>query len=153
MFCAKNRTENQQIFEKWDHFENRPFSKGCNPCKGYSLCKMVRLGQKFKMPKTCEKRFYKSIRVVPRKKPLWKTPNIREFRPFGKSAILQGYSPCKGYSLCKMVNLSQKLKMPKTCEKRFYKGIRVVVRKKPLRKPKNSREMKPFWKSAIFQRL
>ena len=30
-----------------------------------------------------------------------------------------------------MVNLGQKLKMPKPCEKPFYKNIRVVVCKKP----------------------
>ena len=41
---------------------------------------MVSLGQKLKMPKTCEKRFYKNIRVVLCKKPLEKTPNIREMR-------------------------------------------------------------------------
>ena len=39
---------------------------------------MVSLGQKLKMPKTCEKRFYKNIRVVLCKKPLQKTPNIRK---------------------------------------------------------------------------
>ena len=33
-----------------------------------------------------------------------------------------------------MVSLGQKLKMPKTCEKSFYKNIKVVVCKKPLRK-------------------
>ena len=33
-----------------------------------------------------------------------------------------------------MVSLGQKLKMPKTCEKRFYKNIRVVLCKKPLEK-------------------
>ena len=83
LFCAKNRLKKHQIFEKWDHFENRP------SCKGYRLCKMVSLGQKFKWPKTCEKRFYKHVRVVLCKKPLEKTPNIREMRPFWKSAILQ----------------------------------------------------------------
>ena len=31
---------------------------------GYSLCKMVSLGQKSKMPKTYEKRFHKSVTVV-----------------------------------------------------------------------------------------
>ena len=41
---------------------------------------MVSLGQKLKMSKTCEKPFYKNIRVVLCKKPLEKTPNIREMR-------------------------------------------------------------------------
>ena len=49
LFCAKNHSKKHQIFDKWDHFENRP------SCKGYSLCKMVSLGQKFKMLKTCKK--------------------------------------------------------------------------------------------------
>ena len=31
------------------------------------------------------------------------------------------------YSLCKMVSLGQTLKMPKTCEKPFYKNIKVVL--------------------------
>ena len=83
LFCAKNRWKKHQIFEKWDHFENRP------SCKGYRLCKMVSLGEKFKWPKTSEKRFYKDVRVVLCKKPLEKTPNIREMRPFLKSAILE----------------------------------------------------------------
>ena len=33
-----------------------------------------------------------------------------------------------------MVGLAQKLKMPKTCEKPFYKNIRNIVYKKPLLK-------------------
>ena len=55
--------------------------------------------------------------------------------------------------LCKMVNLGQKLKWPKTCEKRFYKHVSVVLCKKPLEKTPNIREMIRFSKSAIFQRL
>ena len=48
----------------------------------YSLCKMSKLGQKVKMPKTCKKPFHKNIRFVLCKKPLEKTPNIREMRRF-----------------------------------------------------------------------
>ena len=33
-----------------------------------------------------------------------------------------------------MVSFAQKFKMPKTCEKPFYKNIKVVLRKKPLEK-------------------
>ena len=83
LLCAKNRLKKHQILEKWDHFKNRPSSKG------YRLCKMVSLGQKFKRPKTCEKRFWKHVRVVLCKRLLEKTPSIREMRPFWKSAILQ----------------------------------------------------------------
>jgi len=49
---------------------------------GYGLCKIVSLGQKMKMPKTCENPFYKDIRVVLWKKLLEKTPNILEMREF-----------------------------------------------------------------------
>ena len=52
-----------------------------------------------------------------------------------------------------MVSLAQKLKWPKTCEQRFYKHVRVVLCKKPLEKTPYIREMRPFWKSAILQRL
>ena len=88
LFCAKNRSKKHQIFQKWDNFENRPSCKGYSPCKVYSLCKMLSFGQKLKMPKTCEKPFYKNIRIVLCKKPLRKTPNIPEMRQFWKSAIL-----------------------------------------------------------------
>ena len=88
------------------------------------------------------------------KKPLQKAPNIQEMGRFWKSVILQRlYSPCKRYSLCKMVSLGKKLKMPKTCEKRFYENIRVVLCKEPLQKTSNIWEMTRFWKSTILQRL
>ena len=67
LFCAKNRCKKHQILEKWDHFGNRP------SCKSYTLCKMVSLGKKLKWPKTCEKRFYRHVRVVLCKKPLQET--------------------------------------------------------------------------------
>ena len=76
LFGAKNRSKKHQIFEKSDHFENRP------SCKGYSPWKMVSLPQKLKFQKACQNPFYKSFTVVLCKKPLQKTPNIREMRPF-----------------------------------------------------------------------
>ena len=141
LFCAKNRLKKHQIFEKWDHFENRP------SWKGYRFCKMVSFGQKFKWPKTCEKMFYKHVRVVLWKKPLHKTPNIWEMRPFWKSPSW------KGYILWKMVSLGEKLKWPKTCEKRFCKHVAVVLCKKLLKKTPYIRERRPFWKSGILKRL
>ena len=51
---------------------------------------------------------------------------------------------CKGYILCKIATLSQKLKMPKTCERRFYNHIRAVVCKKPLEKTPNIRKIRAF---------
>ena len=83
LFCAKNRSKKHQIFEKWEHFENRP------SCKGYSPCKILTLDQKLKFQKTCQNPFYKSFTVVLCKKPLQKKLNIREMRAFSKSAIMQ----------------------------------------------------------------
>ena len=160
LFYAKNGSKKQLIFEKWDHFENWQKRQ---LCKGHSLCKMVSLGQKLKMPETCDKRLYKHIRLVLckkrlqklvlRKKRLQKAANIWEMRPFSK---LPKPPKCKGYSLCKMVTLAQKLKMPKTCDKRLYKHIRLVLCKKRLQKAANIWEMRPFWKLAkiaTMQRL
>ena len=83
LFCARNRSKKHQIFQKWEHFENRP------SCKGYSPCKILILSQKLKFQKTCQNPLYKSFRVVLCKKPLEKTPNIREMRASSKSAIMQ----------------------------------------------------------------
>ena len=55
---------------------------GHHACKGYSPCKILTLAQKFKFVKTCQNPFYKSFTVVLCKKPLQKTPNIREMRAF-----------------------------------------------------------------------
>ena len=52
-------------------------------------------------------------------------------RQFLKSPSCKGYSPWKDYSLRKMVDLGQKLKMLKTCDKLFYKNIVVNLCKKP----------------------
>ena len=113
-----------------------------SPWKGYSRCKMISLGQNIKKP------LYKKTRVVLCKKPRAKTPNIREKRLFWKS----GLSVCKGHSLCKIVSLGQKLKIPKTCKKEFYKNITVALCKKQLEKTPNNRKLRQFSKSAILQR-
>ena len=108
---------------------------------------MVSLGQKLKMPKTCEKPFYKSSRVVLCKKRLEKHLILQKRDNFENRPSCKGYSPCKGYSLCKMVSLGQKLKMPKTCEKPFYKSSRVVLCKKTARK--NTK----YWRNNIFLKI
>ena len=82
-FWAKNRFKKQEIFQKWDHFENQP------SCKGYSPCEILTLGQKLQFKETCQNPFYKSFRVVLCRKPLQKTRNIREVRQFWKTAIMQ----------------------------------------------------------------
>ena len=141
LFCAKNRSKKRQIFQKGDYFENRP------SCKGYSPCKILTLAQKLKFQKTWQNPFYKSFTVVLRKKPLQKTKNFREIRAFSKSAIMQRLYPCK------ILTLEQKLKFQKTCQNPFYKSFTALLSKKPLLKTPNIREIKPFWKSAIMQRL
>ena len=110
---------------------------------GYSLCKMVSFNQKIKLPKTGEKRFYMHITDVLFKKRLQKTLNIGEMRRFWK---LEKWPQCKGYSLCKMVSLGQKIKLPKTCEKRFYRHITDVLYKKQLPKTTHIREIRRFSK-------
>ena len=49
IFSAKNCSKENQIFEKKDYFKNRPSSKA------YSPCKILTLGQKFKIPKNLSK--------------------------------------------------------------------------------------------------
>ena len=39
----------------------------------------------------------------------------------------QKWPQCKGYSPCKILSLGQKIELPKTSEKRFYKHIHVVL--------------------------
>ena len=54
------------------------------------------------------------------------------------------------YSLCKILNLGQKFKLPKTCQNRFCKFIRSILCKKPLGKeqiispPERHRKRKQF---------
>ena len=61
-----------------------------------------------------------------------------------ESILKIGHHACKGYSLCKILTLGQKLKFQKTCQNPFYKSFRVVLCKKPLQKTLNTREMRPF---------
>ena len=75
VMCKKPLPKTLNIREM-RYFENRP------PCKGYSPFKILFLGKKLKLQKTCQNPLYKSFRVVMCKKPLPKTLNIREMRPF-----------------------------------------------------------------------
>ena len=116
LLWKKNLSKKHQIFEKWDNFENRLSCKGYSPCRGYTLCKRVSLGQKLKIPKRCEKPFHKIIRVVLCKE---------IFDNFENRPSCKG--PWKGYSLCKIVSLGQKVKMLKTCKTPSFKNITVVL--------------------------
>ena len=64
LFCAKSAQENNKYSRNDTNLKISHLSKPHSPCKGYSLCKMVNFGRKLKMPKTCEKRFYKNNRVI-----------------------------------------------------------------------------------------
>ena len=75
VLCPKNRSKKHLLLEKRERFEN---GQNRPRCMGYRPCKMLSLGQKLKMPKRYEKRFYEHIEVVVCKKPLQKTPNIRK---------------------------------------------------------------------------
>ena len=118
--CSVRKTvrKSTKYWGKKDNFENRPSTKGYSPCQGYSLGKMVSLGQKLKIPKTCEKPFHNTSTVVLCKKHLFCAQNsskkhqiLEKKDNLEKRPSTKGYSPCKGYSLCKMVSLGQKLKM------------------------------------------
>ena len=61
-----------------------------------------------------------------------------------ESILKIGHHACKGYILCKILTLGQKLKFQKTCQNPFYKSFRVVLCKKPLQKTLNIREMRAF---------
>ena len=79
LFYGKNGSKKQVLLEKWEHFE------GCQKwpqCKGYSPCKILSLGKNVKLPKTCEKRFYKHTEVVLCNKTIWKKAHISKTRAF-----------------------------------------------------------------------
>ena len=117
---------------------------------------MVTLGQKIKLLKTCEKRLYNHIIVVLCKKLIEKTANIGEIRGFGKLAKMATRQRQIKTCLCKMVTLGQKKKLLKTCEKRLYNHIIVVLCKKRIEKTANIGEIRGFGKlpkMATGQRL
>ena len=58
-------------------------AKNCHNAKAIAHgCKILSLGQKLKLPKTCGKRFYKHIKAVLCEKRLEKTAHIRKMRGF-----------------------------------------------------------------------
>ena len=132
MFCAKNPYKKHEILKKWEYFENRP------SCKGYTPCKILTLAQKFKFQEICQNPFYKSFPVVLRKKRLEKTWNTKKWNHFENGPSWTIYSPCK------ILTLAQKLKFKKTCQNPFYKSVRVILCKKPLKKTPNIPEMRAF---------
>ena len=150
----KTSSKRQLIFEKWWHFKN---GQKWPQCKGYSPCKILSLDQKIKLPQTCEKRFYKHTRVALCEKRLEKnvSTNLWEFF-YAKMARKKKLIFKKVEQFENGKKWPQKIKFPKTCEKRFYKHIRVVLCKKRLEKTANIWKMRGFWKwpkMAKMQRL
>ena len=87
------------------------------------------------------KMFLQHIAVVLCKKRHEKTANITKMRAFLK---LQNWPPSKGYSLCKILTLGQKLKMQKNMLKTFLQHIAVVLCKKRVEKAANIPKMRAF---------
>ena len=126
----KKGSKKQLIFEKWDHFENW---QKWPQCEGYSLGKMVSLAQKLKMPKTCDKRLYKHIRLVLCKKRLQKAANIWEMRPFwklAKTATMQRLWPLQS------IQFGSKIKIAKNMRKTAVEAHYSCIMQKSA--PKNS---------------
>ena len=147
---CKKWLQKQLIFEKWEHFEN---CQKWPPSKGYRLCKIVTLGQKLKMHKNMLKRFYNTLQLFYAKNGSKKQLIFEKWEHFENC---QKWPPSKGYRLCKIVTLGQKLKMHKNMLKTFLQHIAVVLCKKRLQKTANIRKMRAFWKlpkMATKQRL
>ena len=103
-------------------------------------------GPKIKIPKNMSKSILQIIYSCSVQKTAPK--NTKYSR--NESILKIGHHACKGYSLCKILTLAQKLKFQKTCQNPFYKSFTVVLHKKPLQKTLNIREMRAFFKSAIM---
>ena len=84
-----------------------------------------------------------SLRLFYAKKAAPKTPNNK----FSKISKTSHYARAI-YSLSKMVSLGQTFNQPKTCQKQLQNHIKVLLRKKRLQKPLNTRKMTSFQNSA-----
>ena len=104
--CEKTARKEHQIFEKRDHFENRP------SCKGYRLCKIVSLGQKLRVAKNMPQIDSTSTLEL-----FCAKNRSQKHQIFEKWDDFENRPSCKGYRLCKMVSLGQKLRWPKTFSK------------------------------------
>ena len=99
-------------------------------------------GLKIKYAKNVRKTALLAHYICSMQKTALKTATIGKMRAFlkwPKMATMQ-----RLYSPCKILTLAQKIKLPKTCEKRFYKDIQVVLYKKRLQKTANIRKMRAF---------
>lgn len=138
MFCAKNGFKKHLILEKWQVFENR---RNRSKCMGYSLCKMLSLVQNFK--KGVKNVSRSTLELFFAKNELKNTQYLKS-KNFVRNS--QNWPQFNGYRLSKMVSFAQKLSLLKTCQKRLYRHIRVVLCKKRFQKRSNIRERTSFWK-------
>ena len=130
----KERFKKHQIFEKWDHFSNRPSCKGYSPCKMFAFwskikiskkhVKILSLGQKLGFQGNMSKSILQIIYSYSVQKERSKKHYILEKWDHFKSR-----PSCKGYSPCEIVTLGQKLKFQKTWQNPFYKSFTVILRK------------------------
>ena len=121
-FCAKNRWKNHQIFK------NETILKIGHLAKAIDFARWSVWVKKSKGQKRAKKDSTSTLELSGAKN-RWKKHHILE-----KWDHFENRPSFKGYRLCKMVSLAQKLKWPKTCEKGFCKYVRVVLCKKPLEK-------------------
>ena len=140
VLCKKTVRKNNYYSRIESNFKIRQLKKGSSPCKRYSLCKLVSFSQEVKMPKHAKNDFSRTCVLLCGKSHSKKHQIIEKWDHFENQPFCKGYSPCISYSLC----LGQKLKIPKTFKKRFYKNIWVILCKKPLEKTTNILELRPI---------
>ena len=87
-------------------------------------------GSKIKIPKNMSKSILQIIYSCSVQKTAPK--NTKYSR--NESILKVGHHACKGYSLCKILNLAQRVNIKKTCQNPFYKSFTVVLCKKTLQK-------------------
>ena len=106
------------------NFENRP------SCKGYSLGKMLSLGQKFKMPKTYEKLFYKNVTVGLCKKPLEKkTQYLRNETRLKIGHLAKAIAHAKAIALEKYSVWVKNLKCQKHAKNHSLRTLQLICAK------------------------
>ena len=138
LFCAKIRAKNDQIFEKWNDFQNRSSCKGYSPSKRLWPLQNGQFGSKIKNAKM----IWKFILKQPCMDLFWQKAARKTTQYSRNKTILKIGNLAKAiahakpiaFANCKMVSLGQNLKMPKTWKNLFYKKIRVVLCKKTARK-------------------
>ena len=141
LFCAKNRLKNTK------YSRNETILKFSHPAKAIDFAKWSVWLKNSNGQKRPKNDFASTLECFCAKN------RCKKHQIFQKWDHFEIQPSCKGYRVCKMVSLVQKLKWPQMCEKRFYKHVRVVLWKKQLEKTPYIREIRPFWKSAILQRL